>query len=431
MAPYRASLSRTCLSVTATSALAGGLWSTAHASMLDLVGYGARGMALTGAVAADARGHESVYYNPAGLAWSDRRAFTVGYQHLSLDLSLNGDALSLDSAPATVLGFEVPLPFRGALANRLALGAGFVIPVGSVLLADVPVPGEASYLLLEDRAQTVSLQLALGVRLSETLAVGAGFIALAQLGGAIVVAPNETGRIGSTVNDELLADYAPTLGVRWTPAPGTSLGATFRGESMATFSLPLDADLGEGFPIPVPRLDISGVAQYDPRQVVFEVAGHPFEPLPLRLGGGVTWKQWSRYPGAIAFTAVPDGYPAQPKPEFRDTAVWRIGAELVPGEVIPRVGFAYEPTPVPAQRGLHNALDNDRMIFGLGLGWRPESLPLRVDAGVQMHELLERSYSKRADRLAPFGPPEENPGWPRVTHDGRLFAFGLELGIVL
>jgi hypothetical protein len=48
-----------------------------------------------------------------------------------------------------------------------------------------------------------------------------------------------------------------------------------------------------------------------------------------------------------------------------------------------------------------------------------------------LHELLERSYSKRADRLAPFGPPEENPGWPKVTHDGRLFAFGLELGIVL
>jgi len=403
----------------------------ARASVPDLMGYGARGMALAGAVCADAQGHESVYYNPAGLVRDPRRRFTLGYQHLSLDLERDGRALELDAAPATLLGFEVPLPFGGVLRDRLALGAGFVIPVGSVLLADVPRPDEPSFLLLEDRAQTVSLQVALGVRLTPMLSLGAGFIALARLGGGIVVAPNETGRIGSTVNDELLADYAPVLGLQWQVERHAAVGLAFRGESMATFSLPLDADLGDGFPIPVPRLDISGVAQYDPRQVAFEVAGRPLDAAPLRLGGGVTWRAWSAYPGAIAFTAVPRDYPAQPGPAFEDSMTWRVGAEWPLDAWVPRLGLAHESSPVPPQTGLHTVMDSDRVILGAGVGWHPQALPFTVDFAGQWHRLSGRTDTKDPARLAPFGPPEDHPAWPSTTHGGHLLALGLELGVTL
>ncbi len=403
----------------------------ARASVPDLMGYGARGMALAGAVCADAQGHEAVYYNPAGLVRDTRRRFTVGYQQLSFALERDGQSVSLGAAPATLLGFEVPLPFGSVLRDRLALGAGFVIPVGSVLLADVPRPDEPSFLLVEDRAQTVSLQVALGARLSPSVALGAGFIALARLGGGIVVAPNETGRIGSTVNDELLADYAPILGLQWQVARHTAVGVALRGESMATFSLPLDADLGDGFPIPVPRLDISGVAQYDPRQVAVEVSGRPIEATPLRLGGGVTLRGWSAYPGAIEFTAVPRDYPAQPAPAFEDTMTWRVGAEWPVEAWVPRLGLAHEGSPVPPQTGLHSAMDSDRTILGAGLGWRPQGLPLTVDVAAQWHKLSGRTDIKDPAALAPFGPPEENPGWPSISHGGSLFAFGVELGVTL
>jgi hypothetical protein len=258
---------------------------TAAASVLDLFGYGARGVSLAGAAATTAEGHAAVYYNPAGLGFERHRTFSLGYQHAVFALELDGTAADVRDAPATLIGMGIPLPLGGFMAERLALGAAFVIPFGSVLLAEVPRPGEASFVLLQSRAQTVSLQLGGGLRLTDALSVGAGFIALAELGGSIQVAPNETGRIGSTVHDELLADYAPTAGVLLRPAAGVAVAVVYRGESKATFDLPLDADLGETFPLPVPPLAISGVAQYDPRQVAFEVSG-TVPGAPVRVAGG-------------------------------------------------------------------------------------------------------------------------------------------------
>lgn len=393
----------------------------ATASMLDLFGYGARGLALAGAAATTAEGHAAVYYNPAGLGFERHRTFSLGYQHAVFDLSYNGTAADAEDAPATLIGMAIPLPLRGAMADRLTLGAAFVIPFGTVLLAQVPRPGEPSFVLLESRAQTVSLQLGLGLRLTDALSVGGGFIALAELGGGIEVAPNETGRIGSTVRDELLADYAPTAGVLVRPGRGVSAALVFRGESKATFSLPLDADLGESFPLPVPRLDITGVAQYDPRQVAFEFSGTP-PGLPVVVAAGATWKQWSGFPNPIVFTAARPNDLPQPAPGFADTWVARVGAEATFLEdtalrVQPRLGYAFEPTPAPPQTGFHAYLDNDRHIVaaGVGLSWRA----LRLDLGGQWHHLMLRTERRASGEPATW------------RHGGDILAWGAELGVHL
>lgn len=410
-------------------ALTSGFASPAAASVLDLFGYGARGLALAGAAATTAEGHAAVYYNPAGLGFERHRTFSLGYQHAVFDLSRDGEAADAPGAPATLIGMSIPVPLGGAMTDRLTLGAAFVIPFGSVLLARVPRPGEPSFVLLESRAQTVSLQLGLGARLCDWFSVGAGFIALAELGGGIKVAPNETGRIGSTVHDELLADYAPTAGALARLGRGVSAALVFRGESKATFSLPLDANLGETFPLPVPPLDITGVAQFDPRQVAFELSGRP-PGLPVVVAGGATWKQWSRFPNPIVFTAVRPGDAPQPAPGFGDTWVARVGAEGTFGDAStgggggggltykPRLGYAFEPSPVPPQTGFHNYVDNDRHILGVGLGlaWRS----LRLDLGGQWHHLVLATEHK-----VPGGDVET------YKHAGDILAWGLELGVHL
>jgi long-subunit fatty acid transport protein len=390
----------------------------AAGSVLDLFGYGARGVALAGAAATSAEGHAAVYYNPAALGFERHRTFSLGYHHAVFDLELDGEAAEIRDAPATLIGMGIPLPLGGFMTERLALGAAFVVPFGSVLLAEVPRPGEPSFVLLQSRAQTVSLQLGGGLRVSETVSVGAGFIALAELGGSIQVAPNETGRIGSTVHDELLADYAPTAGLLFRPGGGVVAAAVFRGESKATFDLPLDADLGETFPLPVPPLSISGVAQFDPRQVAFEIGG-PVSGTPVRVAGGATWKQWSRFPNPIVYTATRPGDAPQPGPAFGDTWVLRAGAEAVlpTGGLIlsPRLGYAREPSPAPLQTGFHGYVDNHRHIVGLGLGvsWQT----LRVDVGGQWHHLVARDF-ERADGT-------------RRRHDGEIFAWSADLGVHL
>jgi len=391
----------------------------ARASALDLFGYGARGMAMGGAAATTSFGHAAVYYNPGALGFEEARSFSLGYQHAVFDLRFEGEAADAPQAPAALIGFGIPLPLGGFLERRLALGAAFVIPFGSVLVADVPRPGEPSFVLLQNRAQTVSLQLAMGLRLCDAFAVGAGFIALAELGGGIKVAPNETGRIGSTVHDELLADYAPAIGALAKLGRQSRAALVFRGESKASFSLPLEANLGETVPLPIPKLDITGVAQFDPRQVAFELSGQPPGAEALTVAAGATWKQWSRYPNPIVFTAIRPGDPPQPAPGFADTIVPRVGAEAVvqAGELTlkPRLGYAYEPSPVPPQVGFHDYLDNTRHVAGggLGLAWRQ----LRLDLAVQWHHLMGRVEHKADDTT--------------LKHVGDIVAWGAELGVVL
>ncbi len=430
----------------AAAAFAAGLSAPAFAdaSVLDLFGYGARGMALAGAAASTAEGHAAVYYNPGALGFERHRSFTLGYQHAVFDLTIDKRAQPAASAPSLNLGFVVPLPLGGFLTDRLTVGAAFVIPFKSILVADVPRPGNPSLVLLENRAQTVSLQLAMGVRLCDAVAIGGGFIALAELGGKIDVAPNETGRIGSTVRDELLADYAPTGGVLLRPGHGVRAALVARGESKASFSLPLDANLGATFPLPIPPLDITGVAQYDPRQVAFEISGRPSltpesdgsdsKGGPFTISGGATWKQWSRFPRTIVYTAVRSGDPAQPKPDFGDTFVVRTGLEghfsAAGLGLEPRLGYAFEPSPAPPQTGMRNDLDNDRHILGTGIGISWDVL--RLDVAFQWHHLAPRTEHKLAgDPMPAIAPATDAVAPGTIAHAGDIYAWGVEIGVTL
>jgi len=412
---------------------------SASASPVDLFGFGARGQALAGAIGADPDGFESVYYNPAGLAFSRRPSFALGYQSATFDLryGVGDQALAASptrDAPALTIGFGVPLAFGGALKDRLALGLGFTIPQTSILIADIARPGEPSFVVLENRAQTVSIQASLGVRISEALAVGIGTIALAELAGEIAVLPNESGRIGSRVKDELVADYALVVGVlgRFLPfatAAGTrhgfSLAATYRSESRAEFDLPITADLGESFNIPIPDLTVHGTAQYDPAELSLEVAVRPIGALAV--SAGVTWERWSTYPLPIAYAAVPEGTPPQPLPDFHDTWAVKLGVEgdLAVGELSlrPRVGFAYEPTPTPVQSGFHNHLDGDRVVLGVGFGLRWGQF--RLDFAGQVHDVAQRT-SKKVE-----GTPATNLGSPAITSTGHILFGAIELGVEL
>lgn len=412
----------------------GALPLAAGASVLDLFGYGARGGAMAGAVVSTARGHEAVYYNPAGAAFDRRPSVSFGYQYADLSLELNGEDAAARSAPSTLIGFSIPVPFGGWLERRVAIANGFVIPTRSVLRADLPRPGAPQFAVVGNRAQTVSLQASVALRLADWLAVGAGFLALAELSGSVDVAPNAAGRIGSRVSDELLADYAPVFGALARVGERAAVGVTYHGESRADFTLPITADLGDQFPLPVPTLDISGTAQFDPAQATFEVSGRPpLGDVDLLVAAGVTWKDWSAFPVPVVFTAVPPDDPAQPPPGFEDTFVWRVGAEytlpLEAATLLPRAGYAYEPTPAPEQRGFHNLLDADRHVVAVGLGLRRG--PLRVDVAGQWHRMVDRIHRKDAARLEPFGAPEANAGFPVVRHGGDLWAVSVELGLEL
>lgn len=371
------------------------------------------------AISSTATGFESVYYNPAGLAFDTAPSFAVGYQTAAFDLSINGEDLDTLSAPILNIGFAVPIPFGGALKDRIALGLGFAIPQNSILITDLEKPGEPTFVLVANRAQTVSIMASLAVRITDWLSIGGGIIALAELEGAIDVAPNEAGTLATSVRDELFASFAPILGAMIRPADGVALALTYRGESAARFDLPITADLGEAFTIPLPELTVQGVAQYDPAEVALEVSFHPIKPLLVSVAG--VWQEWSGFELPVQYAAVPDNYPAQPSPNFSDTVSLRIGTELDleidnTWRVLPRAGYMWEPSPVPEQTGLHSYVDGERHVVTVGASIRWNDV--RLDLFGQAHLIGEAVSTKTR-------------GTSTLRGQGTVLVGGLEVGLIL
>ena len=398
----------------------------AHGSALDLFGYGARGAALGGAIATSARGHSAVYYNPAALTLATAPSFSIAFQHASFDLSINGLNHPTQSSPALILGFGIPLPFGGDLANRISLGFGFVLPQGAILLARTAKPSEPSFILLETRAQTLSAQLALGIRVLDKLSIGVGALALATLEGSIDAGPSITGEVSAQVQDSLIAHFAPVVGVLVGPYWDFKFALSWRGESLAKYSIPVTAELGTSVEIPIPPLNIAGTAQYDPHQARAEISYHGLEFISLSLAA--TYKGWSNFENPIEYPAASETYPAQPEPVFEDTLVLHTGIEAHINWKSclwePRLGYTFEPSPAPQQTDFHNYLSNDRHILGAGLGIGYSDFTL--DFAGQVHALTPRTHQKDA-ALADQEPL--NPGYPSVSHRGYIFLWAAELGV--
>jgi long-chain fatty acid transport protein len=405
--------------------------STARGSPSDLFGFGTRTQALGGSGAALSEGYEASYGNPALLSRVRLRQITLGWQAARFRLEAEGDnapgAVPAESLAGTFIGAVLPVPFGGFLEDRIALGLGAFTPSDVIARARLFYPERAQFPVLADRAQTLSLSLALGADLGHGLRVGGGAVALAELVGTVVVRTDATGRVGTIVDDQLVATYAPLLGAALDFGDGFTAGATFRGALEGEFDVVVRVyDLGT---LVVPDLNISGVAQYDPLQL--ELA------LARRMGAwtanvGATFKRWSAFGGWRRATvecppAAPECAALGVEPvDFHDTIVPRAAGsyELRLSEnarATLRGGAFYEPSPAPEQTAASNYWDNDRVALTLGYGVAmSEPLPpLRIDLSYQHHFLIPRTHEKGP------GVDPANVGSPRVETGGSAQVFGI------
>ena len=407
----------------------------AYSSAIDLFGYGARGVSTMGGLAATSRGAAAVYYNAGALGLDRELSFQIGFQYGTFDLELDGADVQTRDAPALTIGFGVPLPFGGPLEDRLTLGLAFVLPQNSILIADIPAPTTPDFTVVGNRAQSVSIMGGLGIRILDDLSVGVSFLALSELDGGIDVSPTATGQLGSKVKSELVATWSAHVGLVAVPvrtdATKWTLSFAWRDSSEARFRYPMTVDLGDQFELPVPPLDISGIAQFDPMHVAFDTALEVIlsEQARFTLGLGALYKFWSAFENPIVYTAVPSDYPTQPLPNFHDTAALRLGFEaaldVAEGlTLMPRLGAAWEMTPTPEQVGYHNHLDADRV--GLGLGFAVRWRWLHASIAGQFQWMLQRTSVKSTDFV-----DDQHPGFPALTYGGRFYLAAVELGVSL
>jgi long-chain fatty acid transport protein len=367
----------------------------AAGSPLDLFGFGGRSPALAGTGVATATDYDAVYLNPAGLA-DARKRLTAGGLYGDFALELDGASTGTEQALGTLFGGALPIPFGGALADRVGLGLGFYVPTVAINRARHPLPGVPTYVLLESRSHVIAIQIAAGVRLGgreRGLRLGVGVIALAALTGNIDVASDAADHVSSASEQQLVTQLAPVIGARWVGAArGLDLGLTFRAPSRSDYDITVSTERLR-LPITLPEIRIAGTAQYDPLTVAAEAAWRPAALRSLELRGQLAYQRWSAFPPPTL-----DPIASQPtaSPGFHDILVPRLAAEWLRGagatQVALRGGYAYVASPAPEATSGQALLDSDRHLLaaGLGLSWPGTALPLHVDLWAQAHLLAGR-----------------------------------------
>jgi len=165
---------------------------------------------------------------------------------------------------------------------------------------------------------------------------------------------------------------------------------------------------------------------------------------PQGLGGwlsaDILWSQWSAYQNRMN---------ERPLDHWSDTFAPTLGGGLRVGMHEISLQAGYVPSPVPAQTGRTNYVDNDRLQLGLGYQWRFDLGSSRLSLGAHLSaiHLLYRSVKKSPDAEHPVidefpdsvdiatnqfipesaGLQTNNPGYPGFSSSGWLFSLGVAL----
>jgi hypothetical protein len=398
---------------------------------------------------ASASGFEAAYSNPALLSRLRERKLTLGYGAGTFGLSYGPEGgpsirKDADAMRGIFIGVDLPLPFGGVLKDRLGLGLAFYTPSSIIVRGRLLYPEKPQFLLLPDRAQSLTIRTGLGVDVGYGLRVGVGFATLAEIVGTVLVATDASGRVGTRVEDQLVATYAPTFAATYDLPfwEGARVGAALRGTLDARFAVSIDATKLSSLNIPV--FNIAGLAQYDPAQIAVELA-HEGRDRTVALG--LTLKRWSSYKGPIEPTIpCPEGEDGcgalvPPNVAYSDTVVMRAGVDqtiaLAPGaRAHVRAGGFFETTPIPSRLPSSDAFrfadsttgpvptryyDASRLAGTLGLGVslsRPLP-PIDLDTYAQVHWLLPRTVTSELG-----GGSEE-----RTRVGGRIVVYGFLAGV--
>jgi len=414
---------------------------SALASPEDLFGYGARSAGMAGTGAATSDDFEAAYTNPALLSRIRHPKLTLGLLGATFDEEASGPGLpgriEDRNAQGLAIGADLPIPLGGILKDRVAGALAFYTPSDVVVRGRILYPEIPQFPLLSDRAQCVAIRMGIGLDLGHGFRLGGGVAALAEIVGTVVVATDASGKVGTQIDDQLVATYAPIIGFSHEGKVGKGTwrtGAVFRGALAARFSVSIDATKLSSIAIPV--FDIAGLAQYDPLQAGLEAQWNDDK---WTFTAGLTWKHWSDYAGPLEPTL-----PALevPKPDFSDTVVPRAAVErnfaLGHGAFFhARGGYFFEPTPV----GSHLAssqkydiptqslvsvptryFDGDRHVFTAGLGVSlKKPLPLDVDTFAQFHVIQPRTMTLDA------GAPDGSATTANIS--GSILVTGVQIGV--
>jgi long-chain fatty acid transport protein len=366
----------------------GGL-DTAQANPVDAFGFGARAVGMSGAMTASAEGFSASHYNPAALARDNRLRIELGYAYMHPSLRLNGQDLGVDAHR----GFQGGFVLAGDLyEHTVAFALSLFLPDRLITRVRALPERQPRFVMYDNRPQRLVLSASLAVEIFEGLTVGASLSFLSHTKGRLDVSglvgftdPDET-QLRTGVVEDLVAVRYPTIGIHYSPTQEMKLGLTFREEFALELGLEVivrgDIVDDGATTLTDASFQMASDSQtlFSPRQLAF---GWAWDTGCWQVSADITWAQWSRFPTPAATVSMSLNLPGLPitlpppdtpvAPNFHDIFIPRIGVEsgviAHPAfELEVRGGYAYEPSPVPAQQGRTSYADTDKHSFSVGLG---------------------------------------------------------------
>jgi long-subunit fatty acid transport protein len=316
-------------------------------------GESARAAALGDAVVGRAGDTSAIWLNPAGIADLSRTTLTVlGHAaYLRVDQARTGDASTASERAIGGYGLSLVVPLPGPdWLRRVHLGASVHVPSSGIITVeagtrdDVPIAP-----MYGTRLERTAASFALGIALPGNVDIGIGATVAPTL-----IAPTYVSydaRRGTSVDDGVIVRLdrdvqfggSFSLGLRWQPVPAFGVGLVYRGAVGLRAQGPIN--LRAGSVLADDPLDF--VDFFSPEQAA---AGLSFQLSPeLSLSTDLTWLRWSSY------LTVHDHAPSPP---WHDTVNLSAGAEYVVDRWAAfRLGYAWVPSPVPAQIGVSSYPD--------------------------------------------------------------------------
>ncbi len=357
--------------------------------------HGAKATGRADAVTASVEDGSSVVYNPGGLAVRDGVNIYIGtslvFPQSSFTYDQTGETTNAQTSVGVTptlfahakLGFANP-----SLDGVFSVGLGVHAPFGSKLAWGADSPGAEENRLTNLRALFVTP--AVGVDLQK-------WVPGLSIGGGLDVVPasvelNRDVFFGDVRGSANLGGKGVGLGGRIgalyrSPNLPVSLGVAYRSQ--------VDLEMkGSGdFDAPAPfrsRLPADGDISASASLPASFLAGIAVRPLAnLEVEANLQWMEWSTFE-TIALV-LPDEQDLDLERGYQDTMTWRFGAEYsfptVGADI--RGGYAYDPSPIPAERLSVSLPDINRHVvsggasFDLPSSWLGSSLQdFYVDVGV-------------------------------------------------
>ena len=446
------------LTLTPIVAVALTLANSAQASVFDLYGMGARGIAFAGAMTAAVDDFTATFYNPAALTkHSDVRdggnyLLTVPrlYVNRGLPVCLQSEAVCRgayggayssrearlpDSFSGFTLGWSIPFDLG---IGRLGTGVALYVPSINLIRAEGIDPVTPQFYQYQNLPDQLVILVSAAWAPVPWFSFGGGIQVLADVGGTaefeLDVANGAFDR--SDISVEIVPKVAATAGLLFRPARGLDIGLSYRQELGLEFALPTRVDAGG---ILVIGLDTGGSVLYTPHQIQFG-ASYRIAPAKLTVAAELDYAFWEKAPdpsprvGVTVGGKLVDAVGLEGSLDidgdksvslgFHDTVTSRVALEWEALSWLDvRAGYAFRPSPAPKATGAYNYLDNDVHTIGFGLGFTfldPLSVhdrPIGVSLGTQIGVLPKRTVVK-ASRNDPVGDLE---------HGGVLYSFSLSI----